>query len=72
MSERYEGKPGWFSLIARCPRDHGAGTPKGGAAPIPVYGWDLTKNLKCNHTWKLEVKVATGQSPVAPATLATL
>jgi hypothetical protein len=41
-----------------------------GAAPIPVYGSDLTKSPKPNHARRLEDKIATGRSPVAPATLA--
>jgi hypothetical protein len=24
-----------------------------GAAPIPVYGWDLTNSLKPNDAWRL-------------------
>jgi len=38
-----------------------------GAAPIPVYGWDLIMDLKPNHARRLGDKVATGQSPVALA-----
>jgi hypothetical protein len=41
-----------------------------GAAPIPVYGWDFIKSLKPNRAKSLRDKVATGRSPVAPATLA--
>jgi len=37
-----------------------------GAAPIPVYRWDLTKKLKPSDAWSKEDKVATGPSPVAP------
>jgi len=40
-----------------------------GAAPIPVYRWDLTNNLKpATHGGKRD-KVATGLSPVALAAL---
>ena len=39
-----------------------------GAAPIPVYRWDLNKYLKPHNAWRLRDKVATGRSPVAPAT----
>ena len=39
-------------------------------APIPVYRWDLIKYLKKSNARKLKDKVATGQSPVAPTTLA--
>jgi hypothetical protein len=60
-------------LPHRLPRDHDAGTPKGvGAAPIPVYGWDLIENLKPSNARNLEDKVATGRSLVAPATLAVI
>jgi hypothetical protein len=37
------------------------------AAPIPVYGWDLTKNLKPNDARRPGDKVTTGPSPVALA-----
>ena len=58
-------------LPHRLPRDHDAGTPKdGGAAPIPVYGWVLTENLKPNGARRLDDKVATEQSPVVPLTFA--
>ena len=40
-----------------------------GAAPIPVYRWDLTKSLKPNNAGDEGDKVATGRSPVALATL---
>ena len=40
-----------------------------GAAPIPVCGWDLIKNLKHNDAGRPADKVATGQSPVALAAL---
>jgi len=41
-----------------------------GAALPPVYGWDLIKSLKPNGTGSLRHKVAAGQSPAAPITLA--
>jgi hypothetical protein len=41
-----------------------------GAAPIPEYGSDLIKSLKPNHAGRSADKVATGQSPLAPAALA--
>jgi hypothetical protein len=37
------------------------------AALIPVYGCDLTKNLKRSDARKLGDKVASGRSPVALA-----
>ena len=37
-----------------------------GAAPIPVYRWDLIKRLKPSDAWSMKDKVATGPSPVAP------
>jgi hypothetical protein len=41
-----------------------------GAAPIPVYGWDLIKSLKRSHAEWVRDKVAAGLSPSAYATLA--
>jgi hypothetical protein len=41
----------------------------GGPAPIPVYGWDLIKNLKPDDAGRPGDKVATGPSPVALAML---
>jgi hypothetical protein len=43
-----------------------------GAAPIPVYRWDLIKRLKPGDAWSLNDKVATGRSPVASTTLVTM
>jgi hypothetical protein len=40
-----------------------------GAAPIPEYRWDLIKKLKPGDARGVDNKVATGQSPVTPATL---
>jgi hypothetical protein len=40
-----------------------------GAAPIPEYRWDLTKNLKPATPGGKPDKVATGLSPLAAATL---
>ena len=39
-----------------------------GAAPIPVYGWDLIKSLKPNHAGRVRDKVAAGLNPAAQAT----
>src|SRR5258708_19478131 len=41
-----------------------------GAAPIPVYGWDLITGLKPHNAGRLGDQVATGHSPVANTTLA--
>jgi hypothetical protein len=41
-----------------------------GAAPIPVYRWDFIKSLKPDNARRPRDKVATGQSPVAQATVA--
>ena len=43
-----------------------------GAALLPVYGSDLIKGLKPNDAGRFRDKVATGQSPAAPITLARL
>ena len=40
-----------------------------GAAPIPVYGWDLIKSLKPGRARRVRGKVAAGASPAAQATL---
>jgi hypothetical protein len=40
-----------------------------GAAPIPVYRWDLTKRLKPGDARRLKDKVAAGRSPAAHAKL---
>jgi hypothetical protein len=40
-----------------------------GPAPIPVDRWDLIENLKQATLGGKRGKVATGRSPVAPATL---
>ena len=40
-----------------------------GAAPIPVYGWDLIRGLKPNHARRVRGKVAAGSSPAAHAML---
>ena len=58
------GNPEWFPLIARSLSDR--------AALPPVCGWDLIKNLKPGYVRRPEDKVATGQSPVALATLEDL
>jgi len=39
------------------------------AAPIPVYGWVLIKNLKPSNAKELRNKVAAGLNPAAPAAL---
>src|SRR5258708_19714306 len=41
-----------------------------GAAPIPVYGWELITGLKPHNAGRLGDQVATGHSPVANTTLA--
>jgi hypothetical protein len=37
-----------------------------GAAPIPVYGWDLTKSLKSNYARRQADKVANRAKPGRP------
>ena len=53
----------------RLPRDHDAGAPNdGGAAPIPVYGWDLSdQSADVTTPRSAKNKVMAGGTPANPA-----
>src|SRR6266851_2308837 len=59
-----EGKPRWFSLIGRSLRD--------GPAPIPVYGWDFSRQPLDASLGDKGDKVAAGVNPAANAALVNI